>query len=134
MPLIATGAGDALCFTSANGAITYNSGQTTCLASALKYKENISRLTVSQTKKLMNIPVNTYNYIGKSQLRYGLIAEDVREQYPELARYNKDGSLHSYEISDLVPIMLKGMQEQQTQINQMGATLCALGKPEYCVR
>jgi len=32
----------------------------------------------------------------------------------------------------LMPFLIKGMQEQQIQINQMKATLCKLGEMEYC--
>ena len=62
-------------------------------------------------------------------IQYGMIAEDVEQVRPDLCFYDETENgkeLRGIQYSKLVPVMLKAIQEQQEQINQLKAEVAAL--------
>jgi len=55
----------------------------------------------------------------------GLIAQDVQKEFPELVSEGEDGLL-SLSYSKFTAVLLKGLQEQQTQIERQRATIDSL--------
>lgn len=84
-----------------------------------KLKENIVS-TTSKLDDLMKVNVVNYNLINdknKSQ-QVGVIAQEVEEIFPTLISEDKNG-IKGVNVSSLIPILIKGMQEQQDIIKNL---------------
>jgi hypothetical protein len=82
-------------------------------------KENIVPAT-SKLDDLMKVNVVNYNLINdknKSQ-QVGVIAQEVEEIFPTLISEDKNG-IKGVNVSSLIPILIKGMQEQQDIIKNL---------------
>ena len=85
--------------------------------SALKFKENITPLN-SQLEIINKLnPVN-FDWKEDGKKDFGFIADEVEEIIPELVSY-KDDEVHGLHYSKLTPILVKALQEQQTQIEEL---------------
>jgi hypothetical protein len=86
----------------------------------------------SQTEKLMKLrPVNYKFNSTPNQLKYGFIAQDVKEVYPEfisiMPKQNpEDEDYYGMGLPDFVPCLVKVAQDQQTKINSLEAQLASL--------
>ena len=56
----------------------------------------------------------------------GLIAQDVREVFPELVQEDRTSGMLSVNYTALVPVAIRGLQEQQAVINGLEARLARL--------
>lgn len=102
-----------------------------------KLKENVVDAT-AKLNGLNQLRVVNYNLIGDPNKlkQIGLIAQEVEQVFPGLVEETPDldtktkeptGTVtKSIKYSVLVPMLLKGMQEQQSMINAMEARLAAL--------
>ena len=86
--------------------------------SARKHKECITPLQdqIENIKKLE--PVNFQWKEGKNQ-DIGFIAEEVKAVYPNLVSYEEDGEIHGVHYSKLTTVLVKALQQQQTQIDEL---------------
>lgn len=86
--------------------------------SSIRYKENISEEV--DYEWIYDLPVVTYDRIDGSRYNeIGIIAEEVAEIAPEYVNYNKLGQVESWTKSDMVPVLIKAVQEQQEQITEI---------------
>jgi hypothetical protein len=70
-----------------------------------------------------------YKYLNlPSELQFGLVAQEVKEVFPNVVREtvmrDEDGkplpeTLHALNYSELIPVLIKGMQEQQKLIDDL---------------
>ena len=99
-------------------------------SSSKRYKEGISETLSSNVDPhgLYKLPVVEYvykkDYLPKTDNRYGhkfigFIAEDVEKVYPLAANYNDDGTVENWEPNIIIPGMLKLVQEQHIQIDDL---------------
>ncbi|WP_394918175.1 tail fiber domain-containing protein [uncultured Robinsoniella sp.] len=99
-------------------------------SSSRKYKKNISSHIENElnANKLYDLQVVQFQYKkgylppddpceGKHHI--GFIAEEVFEKYPFAAILNKDGAPESWSQRSLIPPMLKLLQEQKHQIDEL---------------
>jgi hypothetical protein len=95
-------------------------------ASDISLKQNITPLKQEQTNKLLNL--NTYSYTFKddltNKLHYGLIAQEVEEEFPELVteKPHSEDETNIYKgvnYLELVPLLVNTVQKQQQQINEL---------------
>ncbi|MDP2907973.1 MAG: tail fiber domain-containing protein [Nanoarchaeota archaeon] len=106
------------------GEVTVNPAQT-CTVSSKVFKDNIVQLKNGEENRLMQLNVSSFEFKTETgKTHYGLIAEDVVKIYPELGRYNENGTLVTYEITELIPLLLRGYQDQQIQIEDLKSELC----------
>jgi hypothetical protein len=86
--------------------------------SARKHKECILPLQdqIENVKKLEPVEF-TWKESGKQDV--GLIAEDVEKVLPKLVSYEENGELHGIQYSKLTSILIKAIQEQQEQIDEL---------------
>ena len=112
-----------------NGNVTrmqiYNNGNawlqgTLTQASDSRLKKDINLLQNSLQKITQ---LNGYNYYWKNEnsdknLQTGVIAQEVRELFPELVNEDKDGIL-SVNYSGLIPVLIESVKEQQKQIDDL---------------
>lgn len=107
--------------------------------SDIKLKENITD-TTSKLYKLMQVRIVNYNLIGDNLKQIGVIAQELEQVFPALVDENEDfeevemtdekGNIikekkslgtttKSVKMSVFVPMLIKAMQEQQEQIEEL---------------
>jgi hypothetical protein len=91
-------------------------------------KENIQNISKSDKDKVLQLVPKTYNLINEKNKRYGLIAQEVEELYPELVSEDNKG-MKSLNYIELIPLLLEQIKElkktipNQNVINIGGVTL-----------
>jgi hypothetical protein len=83
-----------------------------------KLKENIKPLAYG-INEIMQLNPLSYNFINNSNKKsqIGFIAQEVNEVIPELININ-DGE-HFINMTQLIPVIVNAMKEQQLQINNL---------------
>ena len=119
---------NAVCYNSATKAVTYNSGLTTCLASTENVKTDIQPLTTTYLLKLSELKPATYISTIDGQKHYGLIGEELEKTFPELVGRNENGTITGIHYEEFTAVLLKGLQEQQVEIDNLRERMVALEK------
>lgn len=110
-------------------------GVITVASSSERYKENIKPVedAVLDPNGLYDVQVCQYNYkpecrdkelVGGTQI--GLVAEDLALHYPNAVIYDEDGRPESWQDRIMIPAMLKLIQEQKQQLDDLRAEVDAL--------
>ena len=94
--------------------------------SDIRLKENITDAT-PKLDDIKKLKVKNFNFIGEELKQIGLIAQEVEEVFPGLVKEEKQpdingeegGVYKSVKYSVLVPMLIKAMQEQQQQIDEL---------------
>lgn len=95
--------------------------------SDIKIKENIVDAT-PKLDDLLKVRIRNYNIIGQDVKQIGVIAQELEEIFPSMVDENQDrdndGNLletttKGVKYSVFVPILIKSIQEQQTQIESL---------------
>ena len=94
--------------------------------SDIRLKENITDAT-PKLEDIKKLKVKNFNFIGEDLKQIGLIAQEVEEVFPGLVKEDKQpdvngeegGVYKSVKYSVLVPMLIKAMQEQQEQIDEL---------------
>jgi len=89
--------------------------------SSERYKDDIHDMAEASTDLMRLRPV-TFHYkeaydAGDGELRYGLIAEEVADVFPDLVVYNEDGTPETVKYHLLATLLLNELQKQY-QVNQ----------------
>jgi hypothetical protein len=93
-----------------------------------RYKENVSALPYGLAEVVALRPV-TFNWAENPDdgLHYGLIAQEVREVLPDIiAGDDSDDGILSMSYSQLVPVLVKAVQEQQEEIDIQAERIASL--------
>ena len=93
--------------------------------SSERYKDDIHDMAEASTNLMRLRPV-TFRYkeaydAGDGELRYGLIAEEVAEVFPDLVGYNEDGEPETIKYHLLATLMLSELQKQVKAIEVLKA-------------
>lgn len=98
-------------------------------SSSQRYKTAIKNVEDSSLDpyNVLDIPVRQFKYnkdnipVNKKadDLYIGFIAEEVEKAYPAAAEYNEDGQVEMWNIKVIVPAMLKILQDQQKEIENL---------------
>lgn len=98
-------------------------------SSSQRYKKKIENVSDSSLDpyRILDIPVRQYKYnsdniptnMNADDIYIGLIAEEVEQAYPAAAEYNEDGQVEMWNIKVIVPAMLKIIQDQQKEIQDL---------------
>jgi hypothetical protein len=105
--------------------------------SSARYKKDISTEFSEDLDphKLYDLPVKQYQYKDEHKdkqlvegMQVGLIAEDVDKYYPNACQYNDDGEPESWRERIVLPAMLKLIQEQKAEIDELRARLDKIEK------
>jgi hypothetical protein len=73
----------------------------------------------SQLSKVMQLRPVEFDWKSNQKHDIGFVAESVNEIYPNLISTNESGEIEGMNYSKLVSALVKGMQEQQEQINSL---------------
>lgn len=80
--------------------------------------------------KIMQLKPYKYHFneqsSGDQRKYYGLIAQDVQEVFPELAVYFDEIDQYGVSYTELIPILIAGMHEQQKQIEELKRDIAEL--------
>ncbi len=87
------------------------------IPSSIEYKENIKPISGALDKILALKPVE-FTWKDTKKKDIGLIAEDVAKVAPELVVY-ENGKPEAIKYGELIVMLVKAIQEQQEQINQI---------------
>ena len=92
--------------------------------SDVRLKKNISPLNYGLTEVLKLRPVSyILNDDETNETRLGLIAQEVRKLIPEVILEEKTGEKYlAMNYTELIPILIKAIQQQQTQIEELKST------------
>ena len=85
--------------------------------SAQKYKENIE--TLESGDSIYKLRPVTFDWKESGEKDYGLIAEEVNNHIPELVKKNEKGEAEGIKYSKLTSLLVKVVQEQQTEISKL---------------
>jgi len=95
-------------------------------------KENIKDME-NPLEKLMALTAKTFDYkstvnnYGNGSVstgtnlknRQGFIAQEVKEVIPEIVQYNEKSGLHTMNYVELIPMLVKALQEQEERIQEL---------------
>jgi hypothetical protein len=90
--------------------------------SSLKYKKNVENYTkgLAEVMQLRPVTYNGINELDGDKQFAGLIAEDVHELgFTEFVQYAEDGTPDALAYQNMIALLVKGMQEQQAQIEEL---------------
>lgn len=103
------------------GALHYTSnGTLTTNTSDIRLKENIEPLTNS-LEKILQLTGVTYNWIGETGKRIGMIAQDVEKVIPELVftNNNTEEKIKGIHQDNLTSVLVEAIKEQQKIIEEL---------------
>jgi len=115
------------------GALRGNFNDATGVYTAVSDRREKSNINGMETMmdKILSLKPSTYSMKGdvSNEVQFGLIAQEVQEVFPEITpviETTEEGA--SYEklgvsYTELVPVLIKGMQEQQAIIEQLKADI-----------
>lgn len=104
-------------------------------ASSKRYKNHVAEMKIEEAEKILEIPVVWFEYkdgyLAEDDLRNGkpvpgFYAEDVYEHFPDAADLNADGTVEDWNYRTLIPPMLKLLQEQKKEIDDLKRKLTAI--------
>lgn len=120
-----------LAHVTSGGHLVFNSDGATVAylsSSSKRYKNHISDVPDEEALRILDIPVIKFKYkdgylfptdfLVDKEIP-GFYAEDVEEVNPILCQYNEDGSVEDWNYRTMIPYMLKTMQIQQKQIDNL---------------
>jgi hypothetical protein len=85
--------------------------------SAIRYKENIQNLeSFDNIYKLRPV---SFDWKLNNNPDIGFIAEEVNELFPLLVESNEDGVIEGIKYSKMVTVIVKTLQNQQQQIEEL---------------
>lgn len=114
--------------TGSNAVITGTGRVAPTTASSKRYKDHISSVTLEQAMKVLDIPVINFKYKDgylakgdemEGKQMPGFYAEDVYELIPEAIYHDKEGRVENWKERIILPLMLKVIQEQQHEIEEL---------------
>jgi hypothetical protein len=114
-------------FTTGGGANMHiaSDGSLNRSVSSIKYKKNVKSYTKGLAEVMQMKPV-TYNSINENETHTyaGLIAEDIHDLgLTEFVQYAEDGTPDALAYQNMVSLLVKAIQEQQAQIEELKAKI-----------
>ena len=89
-----------------------------------RLKENIVDAT-PKLDDLQKVRIVNYNLLEQEDKHIGVVAQELEEVFPSLVKEDDEG-IKSVKYSVFVPMLIKGMQEQQAKIVALETKVAAL--------
>ncbi len=98
-----------------------NTGQLGTAVSSIRFKREVKAVDEELTSKLHELRPVTFSWKKDTEntRQIGLIAEEVEEVLPGLVRYNQKGEIMGVAYQDLIPLLLKELQDQRVLIDSL---------------
>ncbi len=97
-----------------------------------RLKKDFKQLNDEYAKKLLSVKSYTYHYDAEAMLKqhiasddrthYGVVAQELETLFPEIV-YTDNNGLKSVNYTELIPVIIQSLQEQQKQIDTKDATI-----------
>lgn len=94
-------------------------GQMGTIVSSKRYKDNIANMDDSVSVMGLNPVEFTYKSDLSEEKQYGLIAEEVHEEFPYLCIYDREGRPDSVKYHELPVFLLKEIQRLNKRIEEL---------------
>ncbi len=95
--------------------------------SDIRLKKDIVNTSINAVSLLENLRVVDFSYIKNPGVRHtGYIAQEVKEEFPEMVNYNEMEDVYTTSPSTLIPVLHKAIQEQQAQIEMLEKRIAKL--------
>lgn len=100
--------------------------------SSRRFKENIKDISLDEANKIYEINPVKFDYINGEKNAAGVIAEEVEPLFPNVCSYSKDNpedeeeQLFGVDYSKFVPYLIKIVQEQKKEIDELRAEVKSL--------
>lgn len=119
--LAASAQANALCYNSGTGVMTYNSGQTSCAASALRFKDLIGFVDNATGIDALRPSVWTYRKDADmdERIHVGLLADDVLKMDSRCVTYDKDGGLLNYEDRCVLAYLVADRHKMRAELEDL---------------
>jgi hypothetical protein len=114
------GNGDALIIYGNGNVVNVNNSYGTL--SDIRLKENIIDAT-PKLDDLLQLKVKNFNLIGHENKQIGFIADEFEEVFPKMVEIDGKSGMKLIKTSILVPMLVKAIQEQQSQIEELKALI-----------
>ncbi|WP_158069994.1 tail fiber domain-containing protein [Cnuella takakiae] len=97
--------------------------------SDLRLKTNIQSLSYGLNEVLALRPVQyNWNVNPNKDIKLGLIAQEVQKVVPEVVEGNQEKEMLSMDYTELIPVLINAIKEQQTQIDDLKKEISKLKK------
>ncbi|WP_353780231.1 tail fiber domain-containing protein [Winogradskyella sp. 3972H.M.0a.05] len=95
-----------------------------------RVKSDIQSLEQGTLDKVMQLNPVSYRMKAQSgnERTIGLISQEVEQVFPEVTDYVKEHDLLTLSYSELIPVLIKAIQEQQTTIERLNQRITQLEK------
>lgn len=107
------------------------------LASSMRYKENIKSISEDDARKLLDVNVVKFDYkedcLASGKGCFGVIAEEVDEVIPYAVTYDSDGQPEAVDYSKFVPHLIRMVQIQQGEIEELKKEVCLLKEQQIAI-
>jgi hypothetical protein len=85
-----------------------------------RLKDNIKYDNIQGMDFLKKIKIASFNYKDEpNKKRHGVVAQEVPEEFAGLWKPEKEEDMYGIDYTQFVPILIKAVQQQQTQIDEM---------------
>ena len=107
-------------YTFMNNACVAGTTRTNCVieTSARRYKECILPLQ-NQIENIKKLEPVEFQWKKDKTKDIGFIAEEIEQIYPDLVAYEEDGEISGVQYSKLTTVLVKALQQQQEQIEEL---------------
>jgi len=85
--------------------------------SALIYKDNVQ--TLDSSEALFNLRPVSFNWKSDNREDIGLVADEVKEVYPQLVKSDAEGNALGVNYSKLTAILIKAVQDLSSRISSL---------------
>jgi hypothetical protein len=85
--------------------------------SALIYKDNVQ--TLDSSDSIFNLRPVSFNWKSDNREDIGLVADEVKEVYPQLVKSDAEGNALGVNYSKLTAVLIKAVQDLSTRINTL---------------
>lgn len=101
-------------------AVHYNTstGQLGPLTSSLKFKDNVVDIE-TDTTKLYNLQPRSYTLKSNGKREFGLIAEEVVQQFPEIVPLDNMGQPYSVDYARIVVLLISELKKLRQEVNDL---------------
>lgn len=94
-----------------------STGQLGTVSSSIRYKMNVQDM-FDESNRIHSLRPVTFEYKQhQGKKAYGLIAEEVKEKFPDLVAYNQEGEPESVKYHDLPVLLLNEIQKLKRQVD-----------------
>ena len=100
-----------------------------CSGSSMRYKEDVRTLDSGLSLVRQLRPVR-FAWKDSHTQDVGLIAEEVAKVDETFTSRNKDGEVEGVQYRKMITVLIRAVQEQQSQIDQLQATVAQLKEPK----